>query len=80
MLYLFVTCVSAQEIVSAICDMPVLKALNLEGNTLGTDAAKAIGKALENHKEFKVMKGDYAIEVAVLQYIYVLSTLLLPYV
>jgi hypothetical protein len=27
--------------------------LNLEGNTLGVDAAKGIAKALESHSEFK---------------------------
>lgn len=30
-----------------------LQFLNLEGNTLGVDAARAIGKALEKHPEFK---------------------------
>jgi len=33
-----------------------LSALDLKGNTLGVDAAKAIGKALTKHTEFKVTK------------------------
>ena len=45
---------SAKEIVDAIAACDNLKALRLDGNTLGIEAAKCIGKALENHPEFQV--------------------------
>ncbi|KAF2879068.1 hypothetical protein ILUMI_27103 [Ignelater luminosus] len=43
----------AQVIVDAITNFKDLEFLNLEGNTLGVDAAKAIAKALENHSKLK---------------------------
>lgn len=43
----------AKEITDAMDGCPSLQYLNLEGNTLGVDAARAIGKALEKHPEFK---------------------------
>ena len=36
-----------------------MTALRMEGNTLGVDAAEAIGKALEKHPEFQVFKRKY---------------------
>lgn len=44
---------SAKDIVEAINNCAKLEYLNLEGNTLGVAAAKAIAKALEKHPEFK---------------------------
>ena len=43
----------AQEIIGAINSCKHLNFLNLEGNTLGVDAAKGIAKALEAHNELK---------------------------
>ena len=43
----------ASEIITKIKQQKTLKALNLEGNTLGIDAAKAIAQALEGHPEFQ---------------------------
>jgi Ran GTPase-activating protein 1 len=43
----------AQEIVDAVVSCKDLTALELKGNTLGIEAAKAIGKALEKQSEFK---------------------------
>nr|XP_018904986.1 PREDICTED: ran GTPase-activating protein 1 [Bemisia tabaci] len=43
----------AKEVVDAIEQCEDLSFFNMEGNTLGVDAAKAIAKALEKHKEFK---------------------------
>lgn len=37
----------------AINECQQLEFLNLEGNTLGVDAAKAVAEALEKHPEFK---------------------------
>lgn len=37
-----------KEFVDTICESELLETLNLEGNTVGVDAAKAIGKALES--------------------------------
>ena len=48
--------VSAQEIVDAIKSCSRLNSLELKGNTLGVNAAKAIGAALEQHSHFKVSK------------------------
>lgn len=45
---------SAQEIVNAIKSTVDLKALRLEGNTLGLEAAKAIAEALKGQKSFEV--------------------------
>lgn len=44
------------EVVEAIKGFPksCLKALNLEGNTLGVDAAKCIGDALKDRPELEV--------------------------
>lgn len=42
-----------KEVIAAIADCPDLHFLNLEGNTLGVEAAKAIAKALESKKELK---------------------------
>ncbi|KRT85406.1 hypothetical protein AMK59_1476 [Oryctes borbonicus] len=43
----------AKPVVDAINDCTELQYLNLEGNTLGVDASKAIAAALEKHVEFK---------------------------
>lgn len=43
----------ARDVVQAINSCQNLHYLNLEGNTLGVDAAKGIAKALESHSEFK---------------------------
>lgn len=44
---------TAKNIITAINDCKTLHFLNLEGNTLGVDAAKGIGAALSKHPEFK---------------------------
>lgn len=44
----------AQEIVKAVTDCKELHVLILSGNTMGVEAAKLIGDALSNHKEFQV--------------------------
>ncbi len=46
--------IAAKEVVKAIEECSSLKALNLQGNTLGVDSAKAVSKALEKHPEFEV--------------------------
>lgn len=43
----------AKEIIDAINNCSKLEYLNLEGNTLGVEAAKAIAKALETRSELK---------------------------
>ncbi|XP_064636751.1 ran GTPase-activating protein 1-like [Lineus longissimus] len=43
----------AKEIVKTIKEAPVMTALQMEGNTMGCEAAKVIGEALEGHPEFK---------------------------
>ncbi|KAG5895121.1 hypothetical protein JTB14_008558 [Gonioctena quinquepunctata] len=43
----------AKQVVEEIQKCSNLQYLNLEGNTLGVDASKAIAKALEGHPEFK---------------------------
>lgn len=43
----------AKELIEAIQSSEVLEFLNLEGNTLGVDAARGIGDALKKHPEFK---------------------------
>ncbi|CAH1123149.1 unnamed protein product [Ceutorhynchus assimilis] len=43
----------AKPVIEAINNCPQLEYLNLEGNTLGVDAAKAIAQSLEKHGEFK---------------------------
>ncbi|GJQ78778.1 hypothetical protein Trydic_g2809 [Trypoxylus dichotomus] len=43
----------AKPVVDAINDSAQLQYLNLEGNTLGVDASKAIAGALKKHPEFK---------------------------
>ncbi|XP_044732347.1 ran GTPase-activating protein 1 [Chrysoperla carnea] len=47
------TAESAKEIIDAINNCSKLEYLNLEGNTLGVEAAKAIAKALETRSELK---------------------------
>lgn len=42
-----------KEVIKAIDECKHLHFLNLEGNTLGCEGAKHIGKALEKHPEFK---------------------------
>lgn len=44
----------AKEIVEAVKGCKNLKVLVLEGNTMGVEAAKLIGEALGQHKEFEV--------------------------
>ncbi|XP_044763709.1 ran GTPase-activating protein 1 [Coccinella septempunctata] len=43
----------AKQVTDEIDKCKSLQYLNMEGNTLGVDAAKAIGKSLEKHPEFK---------------------------
>ncbi|XP_013402920.1 ran GTPase-activating protein 1 isoform X1 [Lingula anatina] len=43
----------AKEIADAIVQFKSMKALRMDGNTLGVDAAKAISKGLEKHPEFE---------------------------
>ncbi|KAJ8965599.1 hypothetical protein NQ317_004358 [Molorchus minor] len=43
----------AKQVVEEIDGCPKLEYLNLEGNTVGVEASKAIAKALEKHPEFK---------------------------
>ena len=43
----------AKDLIEAINDCKELNFLNLEGNTLGVDAAKGIGEALKKHPEFQ---------------------------
>ncbi|XP_019766376.1 ran GTPase-activating protein 1 [Dendroctonus ponderosae] len=43
----------AKPVIEEIDKCTSLKCLNLEGNTLGVDAAKGIAKSLEKHPEFK---------------------------
>ena len=45
---------TAKEIVDAINACSSLKALRLEGNTLGIEAAKEIAEALKKRPEFEV--------------------------
>lgn len=45
--------IAAKPVVDAINSCTDLQYLNLEGNTLGVDASKAIANALEKHPEFK---------------------------
>ncbi|ESO83840.1 hypothetical protein LOTGIDRAFT_168884 [Lottia gigantea] len=47
------TAQDAQELVTSIETFSNLKALRLEGNTLGIEAAEAVGKALQKHPEFE---------------------------
>lgn len=44
-----------EEIAQAIEQFQGLKALRLEGNTLGVEAAQAISKALESKKDLQVI-------------------------
>ncbi|KAL3271009.1 hypothetical protein HHI36_021510 [Cryptolaemus montrouzieri] len=43
----------AKQVTDEIDKCTPLQYLNMEGNTLGVDASKAIGKSLEKHPEFK---------------------------
>lgn len=43
----------AKDLIEAINNCQILEYLNLEGNTLGVDAARGIGEALKKHPEFK---------------------------
>jgi len=45
---------TAQEIVDALNSSRHVNVLELKGNTLGVNAAKAIGSALEQHSDIKV--------------------------
>lgn len=45
---------SAVEVVDAIKASKDIQALCLEGNTIGVEAAKAIGEALSTRQEFEV--------------------------
>lgn len=45
--------VAAKDLIDAINKCKTLDYLNLEGNTLGVDAANGIAEALKNHPEFK---------------------------
>uniref|UniRef100_A0AAG5DA32 Ran-GTPase activating protein 1 C-terminal domain-containing protein n=1 Tax=Anopheles atroparvus TaxID=41427 RepID=A0AAG5DA32_ANOAO len=44
----------AMDLINAINECPDMRFLNLEGNTLGVEAAKGIAKALEKHPELKL--------------------------
>ena len=46
--------ITAAEVVNTIKASKDVQALCLEGNTIGVDAAKAIGEALSTRKEFEV--------------------------
>ena len=46
--------ITAAEVVNAIKASKDVQALCLEGNTIGVEAAKAIGEALSTRKEFEV--------------------------
>ena len=46
---------TAQEIVDALHSSSNVSVLELKGNTLGVNAAKAIGHALEQHSDIKVI-------------------------
>lgn len=46
-------CVSVKVVILAINNCSNLEYLNLEGNTLGVEAATCIAKALEKHPELK---------------------------
>jgi Ran GTPase-activating protein 1 len=45
--------ITAAELIDAIKKCPKLICLNLEGNSLGVEAAKCIGEALKTHPEFE---------------------------
>lgn len=45
---------AAKDLIDAINNCKTLNYLNLEGNTLGVNAAKGIGEALKKHPEFKM--------------------------
>ncbi|XP_052867916.1 ran GTPase-activating protein [Anopheles cruzii] len=47
------TVAEAQELIDAIAACTDMRFLNLEGNTLGVEAAKGIAKALEKHPELQ---------------------------
>ncbi|KAK6172378.1 hypothetical protein SNE40_016040 [Patella caerulea] len=47
------TAEDAKELIEAIESFDNMKALRLEGNTLGIDAAAAVGEALKKHPEFE---------------------------
>ena len=49
---------SAVEVVDAIKASKDIQALCLEGNTIGVEAAKAIGEALSTRQEFEVKSKD----------------------
>ena len=49
---------SAVEVVDAIKASKDIQALCLEGNTIGVEAAKAIGEALSTRQEFEVRSKD----------------------
>lgn len=44
---------SARDLINAINNCESLQYLNLEGNTLGVEAARGIGEALKSHPEFR---------------------------
>ena len=54
LMFTLIIFIVAQEIVDAIEKCDNLRALRLEGNTLGTDAAKYIAKSLMKHPELEV--------------------------
>ncbi|XP_017033781.1 ran GTPase-activating protein [Drosophila kikkawai] len=47
------TAADAQEVVDALNNQSTVHYLNLDGNTLGVEAAQAIGEALKRHPEFR---------------------------
>ncbi|KAH8413027.1 hypothetical protein KR009_007450 [Drosophila setifemur] len=47
------TAEDAKDVVDALNNQQTVHSLNLDGNTLGVDAAKAIGEALKKHPEFR---------------------------
>lgn len=50
---------SAAELLGKIEQYPGLRALRLEGNTVGVEAAKAIAKALESKDQLQVRVASY---------------------
>lgn len=48
-----------KELVHEIEQYQGLRALRLEGNTVGVDAARAIAKALENKDQLQVLPSSY---------------------
>lgn len=57
--YTYVYVLLVEELVREIQQHPCLRALCLEGNTVGVDAARAIAKALESKEMLQVLISSY---------------------